>query len=1067
MPDSDETQAALGADARTSPSREAVELELKRTLAFVQGVIDAFPDFLFEGSAEGRYLNAWTKNPELLAASREHMLGRTLDEVLPPASAAIAKAAFREADELGLSFGKVISIDTPGGRRFFELSVSKMPMGEGEPPHFITVSRDVTARLDLQAELAQKEQQFRSLVENSPDAIARFDTNQRCLYANPALTAHTPFKALAGMAPSEVFGQGPGRDLQARLAKVLGGGDALHFEMNWTDAHGQAVFSLVTVTPEFGAERQITSVLLVGRDVTELRASQEKTNRLVRSNIIGVLFWRLDGSIEDANDAFLDLLGHSRQDLLSGRLRWDTITPPGHEEADAQGVDELHRTGRLQAYEKEMLHRDGRRIPVLVGAAFMDNSRELGVAYVLDLTERKRAEVERQAREAAEAASQSKGEFLASMSHEIRTPMNAIIGMSFLALQGNLSHQQRRYIQTVHRSAESLLGIINDILDFSKIEAGKLDMESVDFELDDVMDSLTSMVNMRAEEKGLELIFDQSPLAPTRLVGDPSRLGQVLLNLVNNAIKFTEHGEVVVGVNVIERDDTSVRLRFEVRDTGIGIPPEQQQRLFKPFAQGETSISRRFGGTGLGLAICRRLVGLMGGEIAVDSEPGQGSRFHFDVRLGVQAPSDEAAGREGLHGVRILVVDDNPSARQILVGMARALGMRADGAREGAAALQALTREDLQDDPYSVVMIDWKMPHMDGIACLRAIEMATFRRRTPAVMMVTGFGADDLKQRLLQEQVKVGAVLAKPVAPAALLEACWTALGRVAAGKGRTTSGNETLQAHQESLRGARILLVEDNAVNQELARTLLGRAGIVVTVVEDGQQAIDALAQGSFDGVLMDCQMPVMDGYTATATLRAQQRLSDLPIIAMTANAMVGDRERALASGMNDQIGKPIKVDDMFATLARWVRPRVADAPGSSTSEKAGMAALGLLPGIDVSAWLDRRLGDAELYRRLLGMFLEEQQTFPAPFIAAFSCADMKTARRLAHNLKSLAATLGVQGVERASAALEEACAREEPVQRLQRLLDDVASHLHPVLEGLRHSPALSRAKPDPAVDP
>jgi CheY-like chemotaxis protein/HPt (histidine-containing phosphotransfer) domain-containing protein len=574
-------------------------------------------------------------------------------------------------------------------------------------------------------------------------------------------------------------------------------------------------------------------------------------------------------------------------------------------------------------------------------------------------------------------------------------------------------------------------------------------MERIDFDLADVMDSLAGMLTLRTEDKGLELIFDQSPLVPTRLVGDPSRLGQVLLNLGNNAVKFTEHGEIVVGVHVLDHDRGSVLLRFEVRDTGIGISPEQQQRLFMPFAQGDVSTSRRFGGTGLGLAICRRLVELMGGEIGVESGSGQGSRFSFTARFGIQATGPSAVREDGLLGARILIVDDNPSARQILVGMARALGMRAESARDGAQALDMLAREDAHDDPYHLVLIDWKMPGMDGVACLRAIEQARFRQRAPAVLMVTGFGADELKQQLAQDRMALGAVLTKPVAPSSLLDACCAALGRAAPGKPRTMQRDETLQANQAKLRGARVLLVEDNAVNQELARTLLGRAGIVVTVVEDGQQAIDVLAAETFDGVLMDCQMPVMDGYSATVALRRQSGLRDLPIIAMTANAMVGDREKALAAGMNDQIGKPIKVAEMFATLARWIR---ASSPALAGASPAGQVdPWACLPGIDMSTWIDSGVGDMDLYRRLLVMFLQEQQPFPAPFTQALATADLATARRLAHDLKSQAATFGAHGIERAASDLEEACASEQPPHRLHALLDALAGHLLPVLERLR----------------
>jgi CheY-like chemotaxis protein len=394
------------------------------------------------------------------------------------------------------------------------------------------------------------------------------------------------------------------------------------------------------------------------------------------------------------------------------------------------------------------------------------------------------------------------------------------------------------------------------------------------------------------------------------------------------------------------------------------------------------------------------------------------------------------------------VVDDNPSARQILVGMARALGLRSESARDGTQALQMLELEDTRGDPYDLVLIDWKMPRMDGIDCLRAIEHARFGHRPPAVLMVTGFGGDELKQRLLQGRMACAAVLSKPVTPSSLLDACRTALGRDTHGPS-TVLRNETLQAHQSRLRGARVLVVEDNAVNQELARELLGRAGIVVTVVEDGEQALDILARETFDGVLMDCQMPVMDGYTAAALARRQDKLRALPIIAMTANAMVGDRDKALAAGMNDQIGKPIKVDEMFATLVRWIRP-----PGAGDADgPAGLPAdpLGSFPGIDVQTWRDSGMGDAELYWRLLRMYLQGQHDFPAPFDAALAAADLPTLRRLAHNLKSVSATLGAHGVERAARALESACAAGEPSARLQSLLDDLALQLNPVLDGLR----------------
>jgi len=627
---------------------------------------------------------------------------------------------------------------------------------------------------------------------------------------------------------------------------------------------------------------------------------------------------------------------------LSAELR--STIEPGTEVLFARA-----RRGLPDDGEWNFIRKDGSRLPVQLSrtAQHGEGGRITGfVALAHDLTERKQAEAAarrhqdeleqtvqqrtaelRLARDAAESANQAKSSFLANMSHEIRTPMNAILGMSALALQGELAPQQRNYVHKAHAAAQSLLGIINDILDFSKIEAGKLEVEAIPFSLDTALDNLVNVLAMRAEEAGLELLLDLSPQLPTALVGDPSRLGQVLLNLGNNAVKFTERGEVTVVVKVASCDATSVQLRFEVRDTGIGMSPEVQQRLFLPFSQADASTSRRYGGSGLGLAISRHLVRLMGGELEVDSKAARGSRFSFTLRFGLQMDVTTTSAEcraQGLRGVRVLIVDGNAGAREVLTATCVALGLHADATANATEALHRVMQADAENAAYELLLVDSKIPGMDDPAGAAALgRRGSLRPQIPVALMMPALAREAVLQGLVEQRRTVSALLVKPVTPSTLVDACNMALGITAPGALHDAELEPALFADPSaSLRGARILLVEDNEVNQELALALLGRAGIDVSVARNGQEALDVLEHEEFDAVLMDCQMPVMDGYAATRALRQQPLRQALPVIAMTANAMVGDRDAALAAGMNDHIAKPINVNEMFATLARWVTP-------------------------------------------------------------------------------------------------------------------------------------------------
>jgi signal transduction histidine kinase/CheY-like chemotaxis protein len=658
------------------------------------------------------------------------------------------------------------------------------------------------------------------------------------------------------------------------------------------------------------------------------------------------------------------------------------------------------------------------------------------------------------ARDAAEAASRAKGDFLANMSHEIRTPMNAILGLSHLAMHSGLTPRQHNYVQKVHASAESLLGILNDILDFSKIEAGKLDIETIAFDLADVMDNLAGVIGLKAEEKDLELVFVQPADLPAALIGDPSRLRQILLNLCNNAVKFTERGEVAVAIEVLDREWDAVQLRFVVRDTGLGMSDEQCTRLFQPFEQADASTSRRYGGTGLGLAISHRLTQLMGGEIGVRSEVGRGSEFHFDLRFALQpgaARGPRVLRHAAFAAIRTLVVDDNRCAREQVLGMLDALGMHADAVAGGDEALERLVLADADRTPYDLVLLDWKMPGMNGLECAERLRrLPLSRRRPPSVLMLSAFSRDEVLQRAQERRIVFADMLTKPVTPSSLFDSCCKALGLAPVFVGSVNRRDRLLVHTHAALRGARLLLVEDNAINRELALDLLSNAGIEVQVAGDGREALDILSRGSFDGVLMDCQMPVMDGFTAARAIRQRPQWRDLPVIAMTANAMVGDREKVIAAGMNDHIAKPIKVDEMFATLVRWVRPRRGAEGGDQPAAMSQGADELDLPGITPDAAIPELRSNRRLYRRLLRRFRSEQGDFAASFGAARAVGDHDQAMRLVHDLHGLAGTLGMPALRHAAHALKQAGQHAATDAEIDLLLGEVAQQLEPVLAGL-----------------
>ncbi len=681
-----------------------------------------------------------------------------------------------------------------------------------------------------------------------------------------------------------------------------------------------------------------------------LRKAHDEQQAIFDAATAGIVLVR-DRRVVRCNRMMELLFGYGPGEML-GQTTWAWYA----DEATYQEIGPTIATAlRQQGYyreDRELTRKDGRRFWGRMSAQAI-NSQDLGeglAGMIEDITEERAAIAEMaRARALAEEATRAKSDFLANMSHEIRTPMNAIIGMSYLALQTELDPQQRNYVEKVHRSAEALLGIINDILDFSKIEAGKLTMERMDFDLQEVLDHLANLTGQAAEEKGVEIMFQVDADIPVSLIGDPLRLGQVLTNLVGNALKFTpQGGDILVKVTRREETADAALLHFSVRDTGIGMTPEQQERLFRAFTQADSSITRRYGGTGLGLTISKRLVAMMGGEIGVESATGAGSTFHFTARFDKQARQALSALvlPPDLGQLRVLVVDDHQTARQVLRAMLESFGFLVEEASSGGEALARIEAAEARGTPFELLLIDWRMPGLYGVATLSALGGDSSVRHPPSVIMVTAHGREEALEA--SAGLPVAGVLTKPTTPSSLFDTIILALTGQRR-QGRAVQRDAQTQEAAAALAGARVLLVEDNAVNQELARELLARHGIQVEVANDGAEALARLADEAFDGVLMDCQMPVMDGYTATRRLREQPRFRDLPVIAMTANAMAGDREKVLAAGMNDHIPKPINVEQMLKTMARWIKPAaprlVQASPVSPLSTQTGRASCGQAP--------------------------------------------------------------------------------------------------------------------------
>ena len=644
--------------------------------------------------------------------------------------------------------------------------------------------------------------------------------------------------------------------------------------------------------------------------------------RLVQSNIIGVIFGDATGGLTEANDAFLTMIGRTRAELGANALRLSELAPPDRRERMMSTFAQLRRDGKANPFETELTRPDGERLPIVLGLVLMDGS-DMIVGFVLDRTEQKLAEAQlhrytaalaeanrelRAARDAAEALARAKADFLASMSHEIRTPMNAVIGMAGLLGDTALTDVQREFVDTIRTSGEHLLTVIGNILDFSKLESTRVELERQPFDLRACVEEALELVALRVSEKGLDLTHIDDPRIPRAIVGDVGRMRQLLVNLLGNAVKFTDRGEIVVESSLVRTVDAVLEIRVEVRDTGIGLDDQQRGRLFQPFMQAETSTTRKYGGTGLGLSICKQIAEAMRGDIGVDSSPGQGSSFWFTFRAepAETDPAATAAEPARLRGRRVLIVDDNASVRRHLHRQTEQWGMHPHATSSPRAALDRLQA----GDDFDVALVDHHMPEMTGVALVRELRRTHPADRLPIVFMSAAGAA---RRAVEDERIDVQGILSKPLRHAPLRDALLTAVDRRTPQlRQRPASPAPTRLEHR-----LRILLAEDNPFNQRVAKLMLGKLEQQVTIVSNGHEVLAALARETFDVVLMDVQMPEMDGVTATREIRARLPESRRPrIIAMTANALVGDRERYLADGMDDYVSKPIRDHDLLRVL-------------------------------------------------------------------------------------------------------------------------------------------------------
>jgi len=767
---------------------------------------------------------------------------------------------------------------------------------------------------------------------------------------------------------------------------------------------------------------------------------REQLQTILDTSPVGVII-SINGVAQMANPRIRELAGIE--------VGTDIVNSCVHKRDLAHIMETIRKKGIIRDYEAQLYGFNGDIRDFLLTFYNIDYQKQKGVlGWATDITEQKAIQNElTHSKEIAEAATRSKSDFLANMSHEIRTPMNAIIGLSHLIQKTELSKKQEDYIHKIYGSAHNLLGIINDILDFSKIEAGKLSMESIEFNIHEVFGNLGNMITEKAHDKGLELVFHVGTEIPSRLMGDPLRLGQILLNLTNNAIKFTENGEISVRAEMEERENDRIKMLFQVRDTGIGLTEEQQSNLFQAFSQADMSTTRKYGGTGLGLSISKKLVEMMHGEIGVDSISGEGTTFFFSAEFPVKGDTKREVIPDEISDLSVLVVDDNYTSQEVLVEYLKDFSFKTAAVDNGEEAIQLIRKmRDDQEGTFDLVLLDYSMPGLNGFQTAAKINEVLNPEDIPKYILVTGYGRDEILQGV--EKAEFEGFILKPVNQSLLFNTIMQAFGHDRQENKKVSK--DSFPVGFDQVRGAKILLAEDNLINQQVATEVLAGEGFFVHIANNGQEAVDLVETEYFDIILMDLQMPVLDGYKATEKIRSLGKYDQLPIVAMTADAMTGVRDNVIKVGMNDYITKPIETEKLWQSLVQWIKPEIRDLPEGFVPAGSEQPVLELpeIEGIDVASGLKRVGNNGVLYRNLLKQLIDEYSSVTSILTQFIVEEKREDAIRLAHTIKGVSANLGAGKLRNVSADIESKLKnsgfKEEDLEKIGSTMDEVVSAIN-----------------------